>query len=62
VIEMDGPREAIDVLEALEDRDPVAGAAEQRRERLARRAIADDRHVDFEFLLLCSVESHAPHG
>jgi hypothetical protein len=32
VIEMDGPREAIEVLEALEDRDPVA---EQRRERLA---------------------------
>ena len=59
---MDRPREAIDVLEALEDRDPVAGAAEQRRERLAHRAVADDRHVDIEFLLLCSVESRGLHG
>jgi hypothetical protein len=29
---------------------------------LAHRAVADDRHVDIEFLLLCSVESHALHG
>ena len=41
-------RQPVDPLEALEHRDAVPGPAEQRRERLAHRAVADDRDVGID--------------
>ena len=48
VVEMDGAREAVDLLEALERPHPMTGSPQQRGQRLAHRPITDDRHVEVE--------------
>ena len=48
VVEMDGAREAVDLLEALERPHPMAGSPQQRGQRLAHWPVTDDRHVEVE--------------
>ena len=51
VVQMDGAREAVDLLEALEHAHPMTGSPQQRGQRLAHRAVTDDRHVEVEIAL-----------
>jgi hypothetical protein len=59
VVEVDGPRQRVDLAEALEHHDLVSGAAEQGGQSLADRAIADDRHVDVVIVVAHAVK-HMP--
>ena len=58
VIEVHRARETVDLGEALEHRHPMPGAAEQRRERLPDRAVADDRDVEFRLVGVIDCHSH----
>jgi hypothetical protein len=48
VVEMDRARHAVDLREALERRHPMTRPAKQRGQRLADRAVPDDRHIDVD--------------
>ncbi len=48
VVQMDRARQPVDLLVALEHDDAMPGSAEQRRDRLAHRAVSDDRDIRIE--------------
>ena len=58
VIEMDRARQPVDLGEALKRGHAMAGPPEQRRERLAHRAVPDDRHVDVDVVVRGSRARH----
>jgi hypothetical protein len=58
VIEVHRPRKTVDRCEALEHGHPMPGSAEQRRERLPDRAVADDRDVEFRLVRVIDCHPH----
>jgi len=46
VVEVNRTRQTVDLAVALENCDPVAGAAQQRCQRLADRTVPNDRDID----------------